>query len=54
MTQELRLLCRDEVALIEPGSTIQMGIGGIRVSTHFFNTEQDIDFLLSTQKKILS
>ena len=31
----------------------QMGVGGIRVSTHFFNTEEDIDRLLAAQKKIL-
>ena len=29
-------------------------IGGIRVSTHFFNTEEDIDKLLMLQKKLLS
>ncbi|MCW4048301.1 MAG: aminotransferase class V-fold PLP-dependent enzyme [Candidatus Bathyarchaeota archaeon] len=30
------------------------GIGGIRVSCHFFNTEQDIDRVLSVQKKVLA
>ena len=29
------------------------GVGGIRVSTHFFNTEEDIDFLVNVQKEIL-
>jgi selenocysteine lyase/cysteine desulfurase len=29
------------------------GIGGIRVSPHFFNTEEDIDKLLAAQKKLL-
>ena len=29
------------------------GIGGIRVSTHFFNTEEDIDRLLEVQKRLL-
>jgi len=31
-----------------------VGIGGIRVSTHFFNTEEEVDKLLRTQKEILS
>jgi selenocysteine lyase/cysteine desulfurase len=30
------------------------GIGGIRVSTHFFNTEEDIEALLGVVKKTLS
>ncbi len=30
------------------------GIGGIRVSTHFFNTEEDIDELIAAQKEMLS
>jgi selenocysteine lyase/cysteine desulfurase len=29
------------------------GVGGIRVSTHFFNTEEDIDKLLALQKNVL-
>jgi selenocysteine lyase/cysteine desulfurase len=31
----------------------QMGVGGIRVATHFFNTEEDIDRLLNVQRKLL-
>lgn len=31
----------------------QMGVGGIRVSTHLFNTEEDVDRLLSVQRKTL-
>lgn len=31
----------------------QKGVGGIRVSTHFFNTEEEIDRLLKIQKKVL-
>jgi selenocysteine lyase/cysteine desulfurase len=31
----------------------QMGIGGIRVSTNFFNTEEDVDRLIGVQKKML-
>jgi len=30
------------------------GVGGIRVSTHFFNTEEDIDLLINAQKKLLA
>ncbi len=30
------------------------GIGGIRVSTHFFNTEEEIESLLKVQRKVLS
>jgi selenocysteine lyase/cysteine desulfurase len=30
------------------------GIGGIRVSTHFFNTEEEIDELIAAQKEMLS
>jgi selenocysteine lyase/cysteine desulfurase len=30
------------------------GVGGIRVSTHFFNTEEDLDRLLHIQKKLLA
>jgi len=30
------------------------GVGGIRVSCHFFNTEQEIDALLATQTKTLA
>ncbi|MEA2090207.1 MAG: aminotransferase class V-fold PLP-dependent enzyme [Thermoproteota archaeon] len=29
------------------------GIGGIRVCTHFFNTEEDIDRLIEVQKKLI-
>ncbi len=29
------------------------GVGGIRVSTHFFNTKEEIDYLIEKQKKIL-
>jgi selenocysteine lyase/cysteine desulfurase len=29
------------------------GVGGIRVSTNFFNTEEDIDRLLEVQKSLL-
>jgi len=29
------------------------GIGNLRVSTHFFNTEEDIDYLIDLQKKML-
>jgi len=29
------------------------GVGGIRVSCHFFNTEEDIDTLVETQKKLM-
>ena len=32
----------------------QQGVGGIRVSTHFFNTEEEIDMLLKVQKKLLT
>lgn len=32
----------------------QHGVGGIRVSTHFFNTEEDIDRLLKVQRGLLS
>ena len=28
------------------------GIGNLRVSTHFFNTEEDIDHLIELQKSI--
>lgn len=31
----------------------QMGVGGIRVATHFFNTEEDVDRLLNVQRKLL-
>ena len=30
------------------------GVGGIRVSTHYFNTEEDIDCLVDTQAEILT
>jgi len=30
------------------------GVGGIRVSTHFFNTKEEIDYLIERTKKILS
>jgi len=30
------------------------GIGGIRVSTHFFNTEEEIETLLKVQRKVLA
>lgn len=29
------------------------GIGNLRVSTHFFNTEEDVDYLIDLQKKLL-
>ena len=29
------------------------GVGGIRVSTHFFNTKEDVDYLIELQEKIL-
>lgn len=29
------------------------GVGGIRVSTHFFNTKEEIDYLVETQQKLL-
>ena len=29
------------------------GIGNLRVSTHFFNTEEDIDYLIDLQKQML-
>ena len=29
------------------------GIGNLRVSTHFFNTEEDIDYLIELQKSML-
>ncbi len=29
------------------------GVGGIRVATHFFNTEAEIDKLLNVQEKIM-
>ena len=32
----------------------QQGIGGIRVATHFFNTEEEIDRLLKVQKELLT
>ena len=32
----------------------QQGVGGVRVSTHFFNTEKEIDRLLKVQKKLLT
>ncbi|RLI08803.1 hypothetical protein DRO42_05665 [Candidatus Bathyarchaeota archaeon] len=31
----------------------QQGVGGIRVSTHLFNTEEEIDRLLKVQKRLL-
>jgi selenocysteine lyase/cysteine desulfurase len=31
----------------------QRGIGGIRVSTNFFNTEEDVDRLIEVQKRML-
>lgn len=31
----------------------QAGIGGIRVATHFFNTEEEIDELIKVQKELL-
>lgn len=31
----------------------QSGIGGVRVATHFFNTEEDVDRLISIQKTLL-
>lgn len=31
----------------------QKGVGGIRVSTHIFNTEEDIDRLIEVQKRML-
>jgi selenocysteine lyase/cysteine desulfurase len=31
----------------------QRGIGGIRVSTNFFNTEEDVDRLIEVQKSLL-
>ena len=30
------------------------GVGGIRVSCHFFNTEEEIDRLLEMQEKMLN
>lgn len=30
------------------------GIGGIRVSTHFFNTEEDIDTLIKVQRELMA
>lgn len=29
------------------------GVGGIRISTHFFNTEEDIDTLIKVQKELM-
>jgi selenocysteine lyase/cysteine desulfurase len=29
------------------------GIGNLRVCTHFFNTEEDIDYLINLQKQML-
>ena len=29
------------------------GVGGIRVSTHFFNTKEEIDYLIETQQRLL-
>jgi len=29
------------------------GVGNLRVSTHFFNTEEDIDYLIALQKRML-
>ena len=31
----------------------QRGVGGIRVSTNFFNTEEDVDRLIDVQKGLL-
>jgi len=32
----------------------QKGVGGIRVSTNIFNTEEDIDRLIEVQKRVLA
>jgi selenocysteine lyase/cysteine desulfurase len=29
------------------------GIGNLRVSAHFFNTEEDIDYLIDLQQRML-
>ncbi|MCD6559409.1 MAG: hypothetical protein J7K57_06000 [Palaeococcus sp.] len=29
------------------------GVGGIKASTHFFNTKEDIECLIETQEKVL-
>jgi selenocysteine lyase/cysteine desulfurase len=29
------------------------GVGNLRVSTHFFNTEEDIDYLVALQKQMM-
>jgi selenocysteine lyase/cysteine desulfurase len=29
------------------------GVGNIRVCTHFFNTEEDIDYLVALQKSMM-
>ncbi len=45
-------------AFAKAGLTVALryaaGVGGIRVSTHFFNTEEEIDALLDVMKKTLS
>lgn len=44
-------------ALLKKGVIValryQTGVGGIRVSTNFFNTEEDVDRLIEIQKKML-
>jgi selenocysteine lyase/cysteine desulfurase len=42
---------RDESIIV--ALRYQKGVGGIRVSTHFFNTEEDIDRLIEVQKRTL-
>jgi selenocysteine lyase/cysteine desulfurase len=43
---------RDESIIV--ALRYQKGVGGIRVSTHFFNTEEDIDRLIEAQKRMLA
>jgi selenocysteine lyase/cysteine desulfurase len=42
---------RDESIIV--ALRYQRGIGGIRVSTNFFNTEEDVDRLIEVQKRML-
>jgi len=56
-TERHELNLRSYRALLGSGIVValryQQGVGGIRVSTHFFNTEEEIDRLLKVQKRLL-
>jgi selenocysteine lyase/cysteine desulfurase len=44
---------RKQRAIQGPTLKMQGGYGGIRVSPHFYNTEEEIDAMVEWQKKIL-